>query len=263
MGWFKMDDQFGVSQKVIRIPRKKRKTIIGLWTLAGNYAARALTDGVLEAHELDELDASAAEVAELVRVGLWHSSGHACGRCVPVGDRAVVIHDFLEYNPSREQILAAREAERVRKASYRKSKQRPSGTDEGTPGGSDPESEHPDPTRPVNATTPDGVVARTRGTRIPEPFVVTGQMRVWAASEVPAVDVDAATRKFVDHWRAKSSRYGTKRDWTAAWRNWLRTDAERKPQARPDKDERALSVIEMGQRMAAAADAGARREVTA
>lgn len=68
------------------------------------------------------------------------------------GRHLEITHDFLRYNPSRAEVEANREAERVRKASYRESKRRPNGTDTGTPyetpGGRDPESEHPVPSRP-------------------------------------------------------------------------------------------------------------------
>ncbi len=153
MVWQKIDDQFGVSQKVIRIPRKRRQQCIGLWTLAGNYATRALTDGRLEVHELDELDARKTDIDELVRVGLWHRPGDECDspyeHCRPAPDGGVSIHDFLVYNPSREKVLADRQAERVRKAEQRESKRRPakrpSGTPAGTPAGSDAVSEQPVP----------------------------------------------------------------------------------------------------------------------
>lgn len=69
-----------------------------------------------------------------------------------------------------------------------------------------------------------GKPPRKRGSRIPEPFLVSADMRRWAADEVPTVDVDAATRAFVDYWRAESGTKATKVDWTAAWRNWLRRD---------------------------------------
>ena len=78
-------------------------------------------------------------------------------------------------------------------------------------------------------------VERARETRtphlIPEPFIVTADMRRWAAQEVSGVDVDASTRVFVDYWRAESGPKAKKRDWVAAWRNWLRKDApSRAPQ---------------------------------
>ncbi len=147
MVWQKIDDQFGISKKVIRIPKRRRQQVVGLWTLAGNYAVRALTDGVLEEHELDELDARPADVDELVRVGLWHRHGADCESeyCTPAPEGGVTMHDFLHYHPSRAEVEANREAERLRKASYRESNRRPGGTDNGTPVGRVAESEHPVP----------------------------------------------------------------------------------------------------------------------
>ena len=146
MVWQRIDDQFGVSKKVIRIPKRRRQQCIGLWTLAGNYAVRALTDGVLEEHELAELEARQVDIDELVRVDLWHAHGHRCGTCAPIAKGAIVIHDFLFYNPSRDKVEADREAERVRKAAQRK--RRPDGSPGGTPAGSDAVSEQPVPSRP-------------------------------------------------------------------------------------------------------------------
>lgn len=155
MVWQRIDDQFGVSKKVIRIPKRRRQQCIGLWALAGNYAVRALTDGLLEEHELDELGAKHADVSELVRVDLWHAEGHACGGCPPAPPGGAVIHDFLMYNPSRSKVLGDREAERVRKAEQR-SGPRPGGTPGGTPGGRGSVSEHPVPSRPDPRQTDDG-----------------------------------------------------------------------------------------------------------
>ena len=154
MVWQRIDDQFGVSQKVIRIPRKRRQQVVGLWTLANNYAVRALTDGVLEEHELDELDAKEPDVAELVRVGLWHSKGHKCSECSQPPAGGVIVHDFLDYNPSREKVMAEREGERVRKAAQRRSKRSPSGTPDGTPDGRGPVSGDPVPSRPDPVPSP-------------------------------------------------------------------------------------------------------------
>ena len=141
MPWQKIDDQFGVSKKVIRIPRSRRQQCVGLWLLGLNYAGRALTDGLLEEHELDELGARATDVAELVRVELWHDHTHGCDRCATPPSGAIVIHDFLVYNPSRARVEAQREAERVRKASQRDKRRTAGGTRSGIRG----VSEHPDP----------------------------------------------------------------------------------------------------------------------
>lgn len=58
-----------------------------------------------------------------------------------------------------------------------------------------------------------------RKAKIPTPFLVTGEMRTWAAESVPGVDLKTETEKFVDYWRGEAT---TKADWTATWRNWMR-----------------------------------------
>ena len=82
--------------------------------------------------------------------------------------------------------------------------------------------------------------ATRRGTRCPDPFLVTGPMREWAAEEAPLVDVKATTAAFVDYWRALPGQRGVKLDWQATWRNWLRKEqaqlAIRSHHRRPARD---------------------------
>jgi hypothetical protein len=75
------------------------------------------------------------------------------------------------------------------------------------------------------------VVKSDRGTRIPDPFMLTASMRTWAEKEnlAPLVDLTFETKKFVDHFRGVSGQKGLKRDWTATWRNWIRTSYDRLP----------------------------------
>jgi hypothetical protein len=110
MVWQKIDDQFGVSKKVSRIPRKRRQQCVGLWLLALNASGRYSSNGVLESADLDEIDAKSADVDELVRVDLWHRAGHSCPRCVDPSDGGIAIHDFLEYNPDAESVAAGKES---------------------------------------------------------------------------------------------------------------------------------------------------------
>ncbi|MDF2507263.1 MAG: hypothetical protein K0Q52_1122 [Microbacterium sp.] len=99
-------------------------------------------------------------------------------------------------------------------------------------------------------TPPKGGAARSRATRIPEPFILTTGMREWAAAEVPGVDVDRSTRTFVDYWRAESGAKAAKRDWVATWRNWLRRDAEKTSNHRPTPTERAMQTAAAGRAVA-------------
>lgn len=70
---------------------------------------------------------------------------------------------------------------------------------------------------------------RKRGTRIPDDFTVTPEMTKWAQQHVPQLAGKRETEKFVDHWHAASGQNAVKRDWVAAWRNWMRNAADRYP----------------------------------
>lgn len=52
-------------------------------------------------------------------------------------------------------------------------------------------------------------------------------MVVWARENVPNVDGRLETQKFKDHWKAASGANARKKDWVAAWRNWMRGADER------------------------------------
>lgn len=240
MAWFKIDDGFYDNPKVKAIPRGMRMECLGLWVTAGTWASKHLTDGDVPAFMVDEFGADVSHGDMLVQVGLWRRN-----------EDGYAFHDWLEYQPSRASTLAFREKERARKEAYRSKKagntgQSPDGTS--ADGGGTvpdvsglPDPTRPDPTRPTN-TSPKGEVARKRATRIPEPFIVTPDMRKWASGEVPGVDVDYATRMFVDYWRAESGQKATKRDWVSTWRNWLRRDQPRHHQ-RPSRTSNELEAF--------------------
>lgn len=60
-----------------------------------------------------------------------------------------------------------------------------------------------------------------RGTRIPDPFLLTSEMRRWADTSYPKVDVKTQTELFVNYWRSKAGKDACKLDWLATWRNWI------------------------------------------
>jgi len=74
MPWFKVDDSFGDHPKVRRIPRRQRAAAIGLWTLAGSWAARYLTDGEIPDYMVEEFGGSRRDADALVKVGLWEKT---------------------------------------------------------------------------------------------------------------------------------------------------------------------------------------------
>lgn len=71
MAWFKVDDRFYSSRKVLRIPRRFRVAAVGLWTLAGSWSAHDLTDGFIPWYMLDEFGADEELADALVSAGLW------------------------------------------------------------------------------------------------------------------------------------------------------------------------------------------------
>ena len=94
-------------------------------------------------------------------------------------------------------------------------------------------SANPSPTpTPATTTSTTRKAPRKRGTRLPDDFAVTDDMRAWAATEAPGVDLARATAEFADYWRAVAGAKGVKLDWIATWRNDMRRKAERAEQAR-------------------------------
>jgi len=98
MPWFRLDDRFHSHPKVIAAGNEA----IGLFTRCGTYAAEHLTDGFIPEHVV-LLYGSPALAETLVRAKLWRRARG--GWRIP---------DYLEYNPSREDVERERAAARER-----------------------------------------------------------------------------------------------------------------------------------------------------
>lgn len=62
-----------------------------------------------------------------------------------------------------------------------------------------------------------------KATRIPNDFIVTDELWNWAAAEgFSPSEIDAEASAFKDYWVAKPGKDGTKLDWVATWRSWMR-----------------------------------------
>lgn len=107
MTWGKVDDKLWGSPKWLTTSPRAR----ALWVTALSWCMDQLTDGRVPAHVMPILGGTRKDVAELVRVGFWHPAGHECEheRC-PRADDGWVFHDWLDFQPSREQVLADRAA---------------------------------------------------------------------------------------------------------------------------------------------------------
>lgn len=92
MGWLRLDDAFGDHPKVIGLSdRAFRAHVMGLL-----YCARHLTDGIVPRAAAPKT----AAIRELERAGLWTATRGG----------GWLIHDFLDYNPSKAETLDKRSA---------------------------------------------------------------------------------------------------------------------------------------------------------
>lgn len=109
MAWFALDDGFDTHPKV----RKAGNAAIGLFVRLGVHATKHLTEGHLDGTIVRDYG-TAATIRKLLTVGMLHEPGHGCPRCPQPAADGFYIHDYLDYNKSRAQIEAAREAARKR-----------------------------------------------------------------------------------------------------------------------------------------------------
>lgn len=108
MPWFNVDDGFANSKPVLRIPRRYRCAAIGLWTLAGSWSAKELTDGFVPDHTIEEFASTPAIADVLVKCGLWKKSGDGWQ-----------FENWPKWQKTKAQVLAFREAEAERKRNAR------------------------------------------------------------------------------------------------------------------------------------------------
>lgn len=220
---------------------------VGLWSLAGSWCAKYLTDGYVPSKTLPRLGGTPALAQDLHDAGLWEPA-----------EGGWQFKDWADYQPSKAEVEAERLAARERMKKVRAAKK-------GVPKDPDGSGEQP---ANIDGTSPEVRIAPSqslslpdplpngrerRATRIPDPFLLTSEMREWARDEAPLIDVDRVTRQFVDYWRAASGKTATKKDWIAAWRYWLRREEPAKGAARVTRDEENLAVVA---RLAAAEQRG-------
>lgn len=77
--------------------------------------------------------------------------------------------------------------------------------------------------------------AKPRASRLPDDFSVTDEMRDWAFLAIPDVDIEQETESFLDYFRGVSGSKGTKLDWVATWRNWMRRSKNFRPTQRQNQ----------------------------
>lgn len=160
MTWARLDDQFAENPKVWNLTDAAYR----LHTAGICKSAQLLLNGVVADNRIPGLSPSYKPkfLAELVQAGMWHTPGHDCPKCEQPPEGHHIIHDFLESNPSREKVLADREAAATRKAAWKKKRDEEKAEAErkknGVPNGVPHSGKNgsPNPTRP-NPAQPTGL----------------------------------------------------------------------------------------------------------
>lgn len=104
MPWFRLEDNFHHHPKIL----KAGNAATGLWVRCGTYSAQYLTDGFILAETAHE-HGKAREIDALLDSRLWVEK-----------EDGFVMPDYLDYNPSKEQVLAERAAARDRQRRKRR-----------------------------------------------------------------------------------------------------------------------------------------------
>lgn len=107
MSWLNVDDGMGEHPKAFAAGH----AALGLWLVLACYAARRLTDGFIPG-PLAEREAQGDELTALVAAGL-----------VDVVEGGYQLHDYLDWNKSREKVEAEKAAARARQAAWAAKKQ--------------------------------------------------------------------------------------------------------------------------------------------
>lgn len=112
MAWAKFDDSFYDHPKVMQVLSTEPMALV-LHIRAITYCARHQTDGKLLPNVVESLVPlqrdREGQVSALIDAGMWYDH-----------EGRFFVHDYLDYNPSRDETAERRKQERERKAESRK-----------------------------------------------------------------------------------------------------------------------------------------------
>lgn len=246
MVWFKVDDSFYDHPKMFDAP----DCAVALWTRAGSWCARNLTDGFvpskMPARLCDDPDTA---VAELLRRGMWTRTrnGYVFHQWTADGDGT-------PRNPTRSEVTASRSKQSSGGAignhrrwhvdrgvsdpkcrycqtsdqgKHDRSTDRVTDrwadrrTDREPIGGTESPPNPPGPARPdPSSTDADASIESARARAPVDDFDLTDPVRRTVLRTFgPALDIDHEYAQFVSHFRAKGE---TRKNWPEAFIKWCR-----------------------------------------
>jgi hypothetical protein len=245
MSWAKVDDRLHMHPKAIRAGLEA----MGLWCRALSYCTAYGTDGYIDRDTVSRMCGSSKAFIRvtnrLVSSALWEPDESGAGW---------LIHDFLDYNPSRAE--RDKEREDKRKAGKEGAHKR-WGSRTATDGSCHRSAigigDAPVPSRPVptpqkthlrwgresarGGAAKNGVSHAPPSKRAPKACAVRGTRLSPAWSPKPEtvqrfrererVNALASLERFKNHWLGKSGKDATKVDWERTFVNWVLEDIQR------------------------------------
>lgn len=217
MSWVKVDDKAWSHPKLVGL----HPNALRLWLFGLCWCNQHETDGHIPLGVLGLLGGKARDAEALVKAGLWYAD-----------DMGWEVHQYLNYQPSKEQLDAKRNATAARVTAHRERNR--NGVGNGVTSGvsNAPVTPLPIPSRPDPVTDKPpsplagGATTKRRKARvpIPEPWIPTPAHAELAKSL--GVDMRSEAEKFRDHGRATGRLIA---DPDAAFRMWLRKSVDFRP----------------------------------
>lgn len=232
MVWFKVDDNLAFHQKTMLAGN----AAMGLWVRAGSWCAQQLTDGFVPRDVARSLGTK-NECDRLVSSRLWleRDDGYEFWQWGEEGRQPTRAEVEDKRKESRERQRRARDKAAASRALSQRDIQRDTPSDsppDATVSHDSPDPTRPDPTLVPNGTTPLG--GRLRATRLPDDWKPDEHLVAWQREQgIPDLVARRQLEKFRDYWGAIGGQRGTKLDWPATWRNWLRNSADWQAQSKP------------------------------
>jgi hypothetical protein len=214
VSWVRFDDKFYDHPKVSALAPSLMDRCVGLHLLASCWCSNQLTDGYITEHQPARLlgHPAAKQISELVRVGMWEPA-----------EGGYQIHDYLDYNPSRDAVLAERESAKVRMNKARSFKGSSGEVRENIGRSSD----NPVPVPDVLAEHKQkGMISEAESTALSSlcevpnyPFNITRDLELLREAKISRPDTEV--EKWRDYWEPKWAKKKSAPNYRLSLRNWF------------------------------------------
>lgn len=209
-GYVQLANGFYLNRKVRRL-RRTMPSAIGAYAIMLSYCGDNLTDGYVDADTAEfVLDISEQELDALQQAGLVESV-----------EGGYVVHDYLEHNRSRQQVMAKRKRERERYSaeSLPAESAQTAGRIE-TESGQTPEHQN---TRTQKKEKEEYSSSFSKETTADE-YLETGRLEAdrQISRQYPNLDLTDAWGAFMQHHHGETR---TINDWTRLWKGWCQRRA--------------------------------------